>query len=377
MFKLRGSYGKVGNTISSTPYSLYRFVSNYNDMPAASMNYVYNPDLKWETVKPLSLGLDMGFFKNKLTVTAEYYNKKTDDLVFSVPLSAAQGLPLPSGATLTYPYMDVNVGSLVNKGFEFTVNANIINKEDFTLSLGGNLSTLKNEITSLYGGQDIITGSTILREGEGIGTFYMRKWAGVDAANGDALWYKNGVDGETTNKYAQAGLAVQGRAYSNVFGGVNLNVFYKNFTLSALGTFGFGGHVLNDWSGYTQSDGQYTYSYPGSKDALDFWTPTNTNAANPKPVYGNATSSNRVSTRFLAKTDYLRLSNIRVGYKFDSKMLQGTGLGGFEVYLQGNNVLTHMFDDNLRFDPENNLNTTNNLNLPVQKTYSIGFNLQF
>lgn len=374
MFKLRGSYGKVGNTISSTPYSLYRFTSNYNDMPAGTMRFVYNPDLKWETVKPLSLGLDMGFFKNKLTVTAEYYNKKTNDLVFSVPLSAAQGLPL---GDLTYPFMDVNVGSLVNKGFEFTVNANIINKEDFTLSLGGNLSTLNNEVTSLYGGQDIISGATILREGEGIGTFYMRKWAGVDKSNGDALWYKNGVDGETTNKYADAGLAVQGRSYSNVFGGVNLNVFYKNFTLSALGTFAFGGKVLNDWGSYTQSDGQYTYSYAGSKDALDFWTPTNVNAANPKPIYGNSTLSNRTSTRYLAKTDYLRLSNIRIGYKFDSKMLQGTGLGGFEVYLQGNNILTHTFDDNLRFDPENNLNAGNNLNLPVQKTYSIGFNLQF
>ena len=374
-FKFRGSYGKVGNTIGSTPYSLYQFTGNYNDMPAGAPRFVYNPALKWETVKPLSFGLDMGFFKNRLTVTAEYYNKKTDDLVFSVPLQLSQGLPAETSPT--YPYKDVNVGSLVNKGFEFTVNYDVIRQEDFTLSIGGNLSTLKNQITSLYGGQDVITGSTILREGEGIGTFFLRKWAGVDPSNGDPLWYKNGVDGETTNKYADAQLAVQGKSYSDVFGGVNLNLTYKNFTLSALGTFGFGGKVLNDWGSYTQSDGQYTYSYPGSTDALDFWTPTNTNAANPKPVYNNATNSNRASTRFLAKTDYLRLSNLRVGYRFTAKMLKGTGLEGFEVYAQGNNILTYRYDKNLKFDPENNLNATNNLNLPVQKTYSIGFNLQF
>ncbi|MET3537071.1 SusC/RagA family TonB-linked outer membrane protein [Chryseobacterium limigenitum] len=376
-FKLRASYGKVGNTISSTPYSLYEYTLNYNDLPAGTMKYVYNPDLHWETVKPLSLGVDLGFFKNRLKVTAEYYSKKTEDLVFSVPLQISQGLPIPSDSDQTYPFMDINVGSLVNKGFEFTVNYDIIRKDELTLSIGGNLSTLKNEITSLYGGQDIIIGSTILKEGEGIGTFYMRKWAGVDPTNGDPLWYKNGVDGETTNKYADADVAVQGRAFSNLFGGVNINTSYKNFTLSALGTFGFGGQVLNNWGAYTQSDGQYTYSYPGSTDALDFWTPSNPNAANPKPIYGNATSSNRTSTRYLAKTDYLRLSNIRVGYRFDAKMLRGTGMQGFEVYVQGNNIWTHRYDKNLRFDPENNLNTTNNLNLPVQKTYSIGFNIQF
>ncbi|WHF50494.1 SusC/RagA family TonB-linked outer membrane protein [Chryseobacterium gotjawalense] len=365
--KFRASYGKVGNTIGSTPYSLFYYTTNYNDLPAASYNYVYNPDLKWETVKPLSVGIDMGFLNDRITLTAEYYNKKTDDLVFSVPLSLSQGLSV----------MDVNVGSLLNKGYEFTLNADIIRKDDFKLSIGGNFSTLDNSITKLYGGQDIITGSTILREGEGVGTFYMRKWAGVDAANGDPLWYVNGVDGETTNKYANAQLAVQGNSFSKVYGGGNLNVMYHGFSLSVLGTYGFGGKVLNDWGQYTQSDGQYTYSYAGSQDAMDFWTPENPNAANPKPVYNNANSSNRVSTRFLAKTDYLRLSNIRIGYKFDGNLLKSSGLAGFEVYAQGNNILTHTYDKNLRFDPENNLNAGNNLNLPIQKTYSVGFNLQF
>lgn len=313
------------------------------------------------------MGIDAGLFQNRLTFTAEYYHKETTDLVFAQPLSLAQGLSS----------MDKNIGSLVNKGFEFAFNGEIIKTDDFYWSLGGNFSTLENEITKLYGGQDIISGSTILREGEGVGTYYMRKWAGVDASNGNALWYKNGMDGETTSNYNDAQLAVQGSNFAKKYGGINTRVSYKGFSLDALATFGFGGKVINDWANYTSSDGQYSYNYAGSTDQLDFWTPTNTGAANPKPVYGNASLSNRISTRYLAKTDYFRLSNIKIGYKFTGDMLKGTGMNSFEVYVQGNNIWTHLYDDTLRFDPENNLNTTNNLNLPIQKTYSLGFNLQF
>ncbi|MEY8758586.1 SusC/RagA family TonB-linked outer membrane protein [Chryseobacterium tongliaoense] len=367
MFKLRGSYGKVGNQITSSPYSLLGFTTNYNDLAAATYAGVYNPYLKWEVIKPLSVGIDAGLFKNRLTFTVEYYNKKTTDLVFAQPLSLAQGLAS----------MDKNIGSLVNKGLELSVNGEIINNDNFYWSLGGNFSTLKNEVTELYGGQDIISGSTILREGEAVGTYYMRKWAGVDASNGNALWYKNGVDGETTSNYNEAQLAVQGNNFSKYYGGINTRVQYKGISLEALATYGFGGKVLNDWANYTQSDGQYSYNYPGSTDQLDFWTPNNPNAANPKPIYNNATLSNRVSTRYLSKTDYFRLSNVKIGYKFSADMLKGTGMTGFEIYVQGNNIWTHLYDDTLRFDPENNLNNSNNLNLPIQKTYSLGFNLQF
>lgn len=367
LFKLRASYGKVGNQISSSPYSLLAFTTNYNDLAAVTYGGVNNPFLKWEVIKPLSVGIDAGLFKNRLTFTAEYYNKETTDLVFSQPLSLAQGLAS----------MDKNIGSLVNRGFEFAINGEIFKTDDFYWSLGGNFSTLENEITKLYGGQDIISGSTILREGEAVGTYYMRKWAGVDASNGNPLWYKNGMDGETTSNYNEAQLAIQGSNFSKKYGGINTRITYRGFSLDALATFGFGGKVINDWANYTSSDGQYSLNYPGSTDQLDFWTPSNTNAVNPKPIYGNTTLSNRISTRYLSKTDYFRLSNIKIGYKFNAEMLRGTGMNSFEIYIQGNNIWTHLYDDTLRFDPENNLNTTNNLNLPIQKTYSLGFNLQF
>ena len=189
------------------------------------------------------MGLDVGLFNDRLKVTAEYYNKKTKDLIYNMPLSPSQGLTSYSQ----------NIGSLVNKGFEVSVNADIIKgtRSDLTWSIGGNVSTLKNEITELYGGT-VNSSTTTIRVGEGVRTFYLRKWAGVDAANGDPLWYINGKDGETTNDYTKAQQAVQGSFISTLFGGANTNLSYKGFALDLQFTYGLvvrfmmiGHHILS------------------------------------------------------------------------------------------------------------------------------------
>jgi ferric enterobactin receptor len=369
MMKLRASYGKLGNQVSANPYALYAYGTNYNDLAAATYSGVYNPNLSWETVNPLNIGLDLGLFKDRLKITAEYFNKKTKDLIYNLPLSPSQGLT---------SYAD-NVGDLVNKGFEFSVNADIFrgDRDQFNWTLGFNLSTLKNEITKLYGGT-VNTATTTLREGEGVRTFYLRKWAGVDPANGDPLWYVNGVDGETTNDYNKARQAVQGSFLSNVFGGANTTLSYKGFALDLQFTYGFGGKIYDNWANYTYSDGQYSLNYPGYGDVMgNYWTPTNTNAANPKPIYGGNKLSNNASTRYLYKGDFIRLSNARFGYTFDSKFLQGSGLTSVQVYVMANNAWTHMFDKNLKFDPEVNIAGYTDLSLPVLKSYLLGVNISF
>jgi outer membrane receptor protein involved in Fe transport len=115
MFKFRASYGKLGNQVSANPYALYSYTTNYNDTAAATYSGV-NPNLGWETVNPFNVGLDVGLFNDRVKVTAEYYNKKTKDLIYNIPLSPSQGLTSYSQ----------NIGSLVNKGFELSVNADII-----------------------------------------------------------------------------------------------------------------------------------------------------------------------------------------------------------------------------------------------------------
>ncbi|MEN4759361.1 SusC/RagA family TonB-linked outer membrane protein [Chryseobacterium sp. C39-AII1] len=377
MLKFRSSYGKLGNQIDANPYATYSYTTNYNDYAAASINRVYNPNLSWETVNPFNVGVDLGFFNNRLTVTAEYYNKKTKNLIYNIPLSGAQGVNNPDSPLSAF-YVD-NVGTLVNKGFEFAVNADIIkgDRNQLNWSIGGNLSTLNNEVTELYGGT--VNGSTTtLRVGEGVRTFYLRKWAGVDPSNGDPLWYVNGVDGATTNNYNQAQQAVQGSFLSNIFGGANTSLSYKGFSLDLQFTYGFGGKIYDDWSSYLYSDGQYSYNYPGYGDVIgDYWTPTNTGASNPKPVYGGNKLSNRASTRFLYDADYIRLSNARVAYTFTGDFLKGSGLNSVQVYAMANNAWTYRFDKKLKFDPETNIAGYTNLSLPVLKSFLFGVNLSF
>ncbi|WP_294324578.1 SusC/RagA family TonB-linked outer membrane protein [uncultured Chryseobacterium sp.] len=369
MVKFRASYGKLGNQVTANPYALYSYTTNYNDFAAATYSGVLNPNLSWETVNPLNVGLDLGFFRDRLRITAEYYNKKTKDLIYNLPLSGSQGLT---------SYAE-NIGSLVNKGFEFSVNADIFkgDRNQLNWSVGANLSTLKNEITELYGGT-VNNSTTTLRVGEGVRTYYLRKWAGVDPSNGDPLWYINGVDGETTNNYNIAKQAVQGSFLSNIFGGANTSLNYKGFNLDLQFTYGFGGKIYDDWSQYTFSDGQYSINYPGYGDVMgNYWTPENTNASNPKPIYGGNKLSNRASTRFLYDADFIRLSNASFGYTFTGDFLKGSGLGSVKVYVMANNAWTHMFDDRLKFDPETNISGYTNLSLPVLKSYLFGVNLSF
>ncbi|MDQ0476560.1 SusC/RagA family TonB-linked outer membrane protein [Chryseobacterium sp. MDT2-18] len=369
LMKLRASYGKLGNQVSANPYATYTYTANYDDQAAANYQRVFNPNLSWETVNPLNIGLDLGFLRNRITLSAEYYNKETKDLIYNLPLLRAGGL---------VNYLD-NIGTLVNKGYEFTLKADILrgDRNQVNWSLGANVSTLKNEITELYGGT-VNTSTTTLRVGEGVRTFYLRKWAGVDAANGDPLWFINGKDGETTNNYNLAKQEVQGSFISDLFGGANTNISYKGFDLDLQFTFGVGGKIYDDWANYSYSDGQYSLNYPGYGDIMgDYWTPANTTANNPKPIINGNKLSNSASTRFLYDADFIRLSNARFGYTFDNKMLTGSGLNSVAVYVMANNAWTHRFDDRLKFDPETNISGYTNLALPVLKSFLFGVNMSF
>lgn len=369
--KFRASYGKVGNRISSYPYALYSYTTNYNDYAALTYEGLYNPNLSWETVNPFNVGLDFGFFNDRLKLTAEYYNKKTKDLVYNIPLDRSQGLD---------SYVD-NIGSVVNRGFEFSISGDIFKKgrDGFNWNVGANLSTLHNEVTELYGGKVLRT-ITAIAEGESLSSFYLRKWAGVDPSNGNPLWYKNGVDGETTSNYNEAKQAIQGSSLMKLYGGFNTSLSYKGIAFDAQFSYGFGGKVYDEMGKYLFSDGFYTLSYPGYADQLDYWTPSNTGAANPKPIYDGNNRSYDHSTRFLYKSDYIRLSSARLSYTFSKERLERTGLSSLQIYIVGNNIWTHTFDKRLKLDPEIALSgnsSTVAMGLPIMKTYSLGVSIGF
>ena len=296
-------------------------------------------------------------------------------MIYSVPLSMIQGgySPLSTADATRFQ----NVGSMRNSGLEFTLAARIINSSNVKWNVSANLSTLSNKVTELYQGKDISTATRIIREGEVLNSFYLRKWAGVDPSNGKPLWYKNGVDGETTSNYTEAKQAIQGSPYAKIYGGLSTDFTYKGFSVDAQFSYGFGNKIYDSWARYMFSDGATTGTYPGYRDQLDYWTPQNPNAKNPAPIDSRSDNSNQASTRFLYKGDYVRLRSLKVSYTFNKDLLRDTGINSIQVYLVGNNIWTYTFDKNFKFDPDYQIGGVTNFDLPPLKSYSIGVNLNF
>lgn len=380
LLKFTASYGLVGNmpNDSVSPYYNYVYTLNYADRAGARPEGIDNSQLEWEKIKPLNVGFDLGLFNDRITFGAAYYNKKSLDMIFDVPLSMVQAGYTPKGNNIL-PNKWVNVGSMRNSGLEFTFNAKIFDNENFKWSLGGNLSTLNNKILELKDGKDVPNGTiAIHREGEIANAFYLRKWAGVDPSNGKPLWYKNGKGGETTSNYAEAERAIQGGRFAKLFGGFDTQISFKNFAVEAQFSYGFGNKIYDSWAIYNFNDGQTLSTDPGYKDQLDYWTPQNPNAKNPAPIYGRGNNSaNQASTRFLYKGDYMRLRTLKVSYTFNKEVLGNSGLNSAQIYLLGNNVWTHTFDKNLKYDPDLAVNGLANLTLPPIKTFILGVNLTF
>ena len=379
--KLSTSYGSVGNMVDVSPYATHSYLHNYNNKVGGNLKGVDNKELKWETLSPLNVGVDLGLFKDRVTLSAAYFNKKTKDMIFAVPLSAVQGgaTPLASSPSTLQSIKYTNVGEMVNKGLEFTLNVKVIENEGdgFNWELGGNFSTLKNEVTKLYGESDIITGYRIVRKGEPVRSFYMRKWAGVKPETGEPLWYKNGKDGETTTNVSEAQLAVQGSHIPTFYGGFDTKLSYKNVTLSVQFSYGGGNKIYDVYSHYVKTDGVRLLNYPGYQSQVgNYWTPQNPNAQNPKPILADGRrNSTETSTRYLYDGDYLRLQNVRLSYKLKNEWLEGTYLKGVEVYALGDNVWTHIFDKNYKGDPDFTVDGYTNFALPSLRTISFGLNV--
>ena len=368
---LSTSYGRVGNMVNASPYATYRYSFNYDNQAAGIPIGVNNPDLHWETLYPLNVGLDIGLFSDRISLSVAYFQKKTKDMIFSLPLSAAQG-----SYTAT---KQVNIGEMENKGWELALNADLIkNEEGFNWQLGGHISTLANKITQMYDDTPIKLNLRVLQKGESIGAFYLKKWAGVNPDTGAPLWYKNGKDGETTSIYSEAKEAIQGSYIATLYGGFNTKISYKNVSLLAQFAYGFGNKLYDTSASLAKNDGKTTYLYPGYASQIDsYWTPQHRNSENPKPIWdGNALSSED-STRYLYDGDYLRLQALKLSYDFPTIWLEGTYLKQLQFYVLGDNLWTYNFDKRFKGDPEAQADGRVDFILPTLRTLSFGMNINF
>jgi TonB-linked SusC/RagA family outer membrane protein len=366
--KLRTSYGTTGNqdiynTVTGEPayyahQPLYGYGYNYKGNPGSAPEQVENPDLKWEQKQKFNVGLEFGVF-NRINGAIEYYNEKTSDLLLYVPLSRTSG----------FSYALQNVGSMLNKGIEVDLSADIV-KSDFLWNIEMNLTHNKNEILEF--GEELIDGTQIRREGEAYRSFYMAKWAGVNPATGNAMWYDE--DMNVVEDYAKADKVIVGTADPKFYGGIVNRFGYKGLTLSAMFYYQYGNKIYNSVSRITESDGALAI-WNQDKKQLDRWQEPGDIVTNPRRVDGNSSQSNQMSTRWLEDGSYIRLRNVTLSYSIPSGLVQKAKISSLRVYVTGTNLWTKTNYSGL--DPEQAIDGTSWFVYPNTRTFTMGIDLGF
>ncbi len=368
--KLRASYGVNGNAdIGEYLWrDLYTYTSgnNYASLPGSAPASVGNEDLTWEINKPFDAGIELGLFDNRLRIEADYYKRKTESLLLNVPLSLSSGF-----ATSTQ-----NIGAMENKGWELTVNATPISKKDFTWDVSFNIALNKNKITALNNNADIFANPYLRRVGLDFQTFMLRQYAGVDPATGAALWYVDDKKTTTTTNPTTALRVPMGSATPKGFGSFSTSLRYKGFTLDAQLNYQYGNYIYDQWEANYTDDGLNTIRNKSTKQ-LRRWQKAGDITDIPKYVYGNASTSNTVSTRYLYKGDYIRLRTIVLSYDVPRTVTSRIKVNGIRFYVKGTNLFTRAFDEDLLIDPELSVTGLSNNMVPTQRVVSVGLNLNF
>jgi outer membrane receptor protein involved in Fe transport len=365
--RLRSSYGKNGNAdIGNYAWRpTYSYGYNYNGSPGSSPTNPGNVNLTWEKNTPFNIGLDAGILDDRIFVSADYYIRKTSDLLLNVPVS------LTTGFTTALK----NIGKMENRGIEVSITAHPLPGKTVDWTVTFNIAHNSNKVTELYKGQDIISELNIYRVGEDFQSFYTRSWAGVNSETGDPLWYTDSTHTTTTSNISDVKSSIVGSAAPKLFGALTNTVSWKGFTLSLQFNYTFGNKVFDGWAFYTQSDGAYgtqlnRWQHPG--DITDV----------PKYIWDNPTGSNNNSTRYLYDGDFIRLRDTRLSYDFSNSISKKLHVTNLRVYVEASNLWTWLKDDKLYFDPDvagsqGKLDGISDMNIPVIKTISGGINIGF
>jgi TonB-linked SusC/RagA family outer membrane protein len=375
--KLRVGYGATGNT-AINPYYTLNQLSSGQVVFGDALTTSYAPGtrlagpLKWETTAQTDVGLDLGILNNRLTFTLDLYIKNTRDLLNNVSLPASLG----------YAYTVQNIGKIQNKGIDFSVNADVLNKE-LKWQLSGNISVNRNKVIKLSNGSDIlgetigaalIDNVNILREGYPLGSFYGYVEKGYD---------QNGLiayEDFNSNGIRDAGdKRIIGNPNSKFTYGLNSNMSYKNFDFSVF-VQGVQGNDIYNLSAQGQN-----YDYGQGLNMLkevylNHWTPSNTNAK--YPVI-KTLSQAQMSNRFIEDGSFLRLKNIQLGYNLPIEKWKIGWLSKGQVYVSGQNLIT--LTKYSWYDPEiNSYGSSNSIvqgvdhyAYPTSKTLTFGVRASF
>lgn len=365
---LRASYGAQGNDNVGDYYAYQALFSIYNNLGESGLraSRLATPNLTWETNLNLNIGLDFGFWNNRLSGSIEYFVRRSKDLLFSKDLVPSSGF---SSTT-------ENIGALRNYGWEFSVSGYPVSTKDWKWKLSLNATTYKNKITSLPAAE-MWSGNKKWVEGGSLYDWYLYEWAGVNPENGNPQWYRYDADGNKvkTEDYSSLVTADKvkcGNSLPDVTGGFQSDLSYKNWSFSFLLSYSLGGKLYN--GDKVSLMGQYSTGSGWSSDMLDRWTPENPNTDIPRLTTQPSSSWTSTSSRFLVDRSYARLKNVTLSYTLPKSLLKKISFKDASLYLQAENLLTFCGQQGL--DPEQTVGGTTYYRYPAMKTISFGINVK-
>lgn len=395
--KLKASYAKVGNTeIGNYPYMSLYGNARYADDTGLALVQAGNQNLKWESSEKYDYGFELGLLDNRITLSADYFINNQDNIILSRPTPRVLGVPSHS--------VSENIGAVENKGFEFAANADIIRTQNFSWSVGGNVSFIQNRVKTLVNGNDInVTVDSgreqvgIIRVGESMRALYGYQYWGVNRANGNPVYHKadgtlvqqniangafyvydpnNASDMTRASNLTSSDKVILGQTMPKYFGSFNTNFKWKGFDLSALVRFSGGNKILNLTRrgllgmDFTNNSTEILGRWQSVDNPGDGMTPK------VRAARGSIINMDGVATsRFVEDGSFIKVDNISLGYSLPKDAIQSIGLSQVRVFTTLQNAF--IFTKYSGIDPEMESNGVDFYTAPRQRTISVGVNVSF
>lgn len=362
--QIKLSTGTSGN--SEIPYydhlALVAGDANYNDEAGIYPKQSGNEELSWEQTWANNIGLTLGIF-NRVNLNVDFYHKKTTNMLMLVPQSYAI-----TGVGNRWD----NIGAMMNRGVEIAMDGDVIRTKDFTWNLSANVSYNKNKLLELYNGvEEYVNSTTGLKYvvGHPVHEYYMNRYAGVNPANGDALWYT--ADGELTTEYREEDKVMTGKTFDSPWaGGFGTTLMWKGLSLSAQFSWMAKRYVMNNDRFFEESNGLYSAYNQSRRLLYDRWKKPGDITDIPR--YGVTA---QLDDRFLENSSFLRLKNLTLAYALPQSLLNKTHFfTSARVYLQGQNLFTWTGFTGL--DPEVASNVYR-AQYPASRQFTLGIDISF
>ena len=400
LLKLRAGYGQTGNqNIGAYAFAdklsvngVYNFGSQ-RGFESNLVNLIYpyllsNPSVKWESVEQYNVGLDIGFLQNRIVANLDFYVKNTRDMLTKKPVPQTSGTSLEQA-----DWPPVNIGKVLNRGFEFTVNTkNFVGEFKWETSL--NMSFNHNEVVSI-GGPEILNGVSLIREGQPINSFYGYELGGIyqtldevftgpvmenrapdkashnpykNTSPGD-MWF---VDVDGNGEINDLDRTVIGNPSPDCIFGFNNTFSYKNFDLSIFFQGALGNQV---WNGVRASHESMNSTYNQLATTLERWTGEGSSYSMPRAIYADPNNNSRASTRWLEDGADAKLKNLTFGYTLPEKWIRKAKMKALRLYVSLDNLCTITNYSGL--DPEAGLSGLDYGVYPSARTYMFGVSVKF